>query len=164
MEGIGNKKQGFHPIQKALAHFNATQCGFCTPGWVMGMYPLYESGTATMEQIETNFGGNICRCTGYRPILRALKTFATDSKSEELQTVPDIEEVGCTTTTSGCKRVCGRNFGPAKCVVASKSRWYKVYNVMEIFDVFKENVDSTYRLVGGNTARGGDTYCCFINL
>ena len=52
-------------VQKSIADGNGSQCGFCTPGWVMNMYSLLsENKDLTAEQIEQNFDGNLCRCTG----------------------------------------------------------------------------------------------------
>lgn len=76
-QGLGCKDKGFHPIQSAIAAGNGSQCGFCTPGWVMNMYALLEKGkTPSAEEIEKHFDGNLCRCTGYRPILSSFGTFA----------------------------------------------------------------------------------------
>ena len=56
----------------AMAEADATQCGFCTPGFVMSLFTLYQSGLApTREEIATHIAGNLCRCTGYRPIIDA---------------------------------------------------------------------------------------------
>jgi xanthine dehydrogenase small subunit len=62
-----------HPVQEALVVHNGSQCGFCTPGIVMSLFAQHESGPATNDAavIEDQLAGNLCRCTGYRPIIDA---------------------------------------------------------------------------------------------
>lgn len=78
VEGIGSGRLGLHPVQERLARAHGSQCGFCTPGFVMSMYSLLRSKPTapTEEEIEEALAGNLCRCTGYRPILDAFKVFA----------------------------------------------------------------------------------------
>ncbi|AEO71231.1 uncharacterized protein THITE_2123410 [Thermothielavioides terrestris NRRL 8126] len=76
VEGIGNVKRP-HPAQERVAKSNGSQCGFCTPGIVMSLYALLRNNDAPTEHdIEEAFDGNLCRCTGYRPILDAAQTFS----------------------------------------------------------------------------------------
>ncbi|KAL2135924.1 hypothetical protein VTI74DRAFT_6307 [Chaetomium olivicolor] len=76
VEGIGNVKRP-HPAQERVAKGNGSQCGFCTPGIVMSLYALLRNNQAPSEHdIEEAFDGNLCRCTGYRPILDAAQTFS----------------------------------------------------------------------------------------
>jgi xanthine dehydrogenase/oxidase len=78
-EGIGNVHDGLDPTQFRVAAQNGTQCGFCTPGFVMTAHAvLQHQPTPSQHEIEDIFGGNFCRCTGYRPILHGLRTFAHD--------------------------------------------------------------------------------------
>ncbi len=67
VEGLAGPS-GPHPIQRAMADANATQCGFCTPGFVMAAWAYAQEGGDKHEALA----GNLCRCTGYRPILDAL--------------------------------------------------------------------------------------------
>ena len=61
-----------HPVQQAMVDTHGSQCGFCTPGFVMSLFTLYQKGTApTRDEIATHIAGNLCRCTGYRPIIDA---------------------------------------------------------------------------------------------
>lgn len=94
VEGVGNRKIGLHPIQESLARSHGSQCGFCTPGFIMSMYALLRSSEVppTEEQIEECLAGNLCRCTGYRPIIDAFQVFAktddafyTNTSSSSLQ-------------------------------------------------------------------------------
>ena len=59
--GIGNGRAGLHPVQERLARAHGSQCGFCTPGFVMSMYSLLRSKTEapTEEEIEENLAGNL---------------------------------------------------------------------------------------------------------
>ena len=161
IEGIGDKKSGYHPLQARLAHFNGSQCGFCSPGMVMNMYSLMEAknGDLTMKEIENSFGGNICRCTGYRPILDAFKSFASDA-SEELKNACsdiDIEDLVkiCPKTGANCA-------GSCKSVLYNKldfdfkdgRQWINVYNLDKTFEALANKGSRPYMLVAGNTAHG----------
>lgn len=80
VEGIGSTKTRLHPVQERLAKAHGSQCGFCTPGIVMSMYALLRSKpTPTMKDMEIAFQGNLCRCTGYRPIIEGYRTFTKDA-------------------------------------------------------------------------------------
>uniref|UniRef100_K7E9I8 2Fe-2S ferredoxin-type domain-containing protein n=1 Tax=Ornithorhynchus anatinus TaxID=9258 RepID=K7E9I8_ORNAN len=77
VEGIGSTKTKIHPVQERISKSHGSQCGFCTPGIVMSMYTLLRNNPKpSMEEIENAFQGNLCRCTGYRPILEGFGTFA----------------------------------------------------------------------------------------
>ncbi|XP_019624369.1 PREDICTED: xanthine dehydrogenase/oxidase-like [Branchiostoma belcheri] len=76
VEGIGSTRTRLHPVQERIAKAHGSQCGFCTPGIVMSMYTLLRNHPIpNMDQLEAAFQGNLCRCTGYRPILEGYKTF-----------------------------------------------------------------------------------------
>ena len=63
-----------HPVQKAMVECHGSQCGFCTPGFVMSLFALYETNDdPTRREIDDALAGNLCRCTGYRPIIDAAK-------------------------------------------------------------------------------------------
>ncbi|MBV9289545.1 MAG: xanthine dehydrogenase small subunit [Hyphomicrobiales bacterium] len=60
-----------HPVQQAMVDHHGSQCGFCTPGIVMSLFAAYHSGPQTYASLCDQLAGNLCRCTGYRPILTA---------------------------------------------------------------------------------------------
>lgn len=79
VEGIGSTKTALHPVQERIAKSHGSQCGFCTPGIVMSMYTLLRNNPVpTHPEMESAFEGNLCRCTGYRPILEGFKTFTKE--------------------------------------------------------------------------------------
>uniref|UniRef100_A0A0A9WB52 xanthine dehydrogenase n=1 Tax=Lygus hesperus TaxID=30085 RepID=A0A0A9WB52_LYGHE len=85
VEGIGSVKGKLHPVQERIAKAHGSQCGFCTPGIVMSMYTLLRSlpGKPTMSDMEIAFQGNLCRCTGYRPIIEGFKTFTEEWEMQQ---------------------------------------------------------------------------------
>lgn len=72
VEGIASGQQ-LHPVQQAMIDHHGSQCGFCTPGFVMSLYAMYQQGKGPPErgQVLDHLSGNLCRCTGYRPIIDA---------------------------------------------------------------------------------------------
>ncbi|MCX7364296.1 MAG: xanthine dehydrogenase small subunit [Alphaproteobacteria bacterium] len=77
VEGLVGPDGAPHAVQTAMAESDATQCGFCTPGFVMSAYAFASGGEAPeLETIHDALAGNLCRCTGYRPIVEAMKKAA----------------------------------------------------------------------------------------
>lgn len=67
-----------HPVQQAMVQTHASQCGFCTPGFVMSLYGLWmENPKPSIAEIEKALQGNLCRCTGYAAIIRAAEAIST---------------------------------------------------------------------------------------
>ncbi|KAJ2948180.1 hypothetical protein O0L34_g9988 [Tuta absoluta] len=167
VEKIGNRLKGYNVVQTTLAENNGTQCGYCSPGWVMAMHSLLESKTnLTKLEIEQSLASNICRCTGYRPILEAFKKFAIDDPNSKK--LLDIEELHL---SKKCKENCvEENCEDSEWCMISKEHvnvphiieidlkdgkmWFKVYEVQDIFNILKEQGDDSYMLVAGNTGKG----------
>jgi xanthine dehydrogenase small subunit len=76
VEDLQEPGAALHPVQQALVECHGLQCGFCTPGFVMSLWALYlrqDGATPTRRQIDDALSGNLCRCTGYRPIIDAAR-------------------------------------------------------------------------------------------
>jgi xanthine dehydrogenase small subunit len=95
-----NGETKLHPVQQALVDLNGSQCGYCTPGIIMSMFALYKNlETPDRKEIEDGLTGNLCRCTGYAPILKAtLKAIEekvhdqfTEKEKETVNTLRQIQ-------------------------------------------------------------------------
>lgn len=137
IEGI-TKTNDYHYLQKILADFNGSQCGFCSPGMVMNMYSLTEKKNLTKEEVENSFGGNICRCTGYRPILNAFKSVCDI----------DIEDLKICSISIQKKCVNPRYFK------LGNITWIKAFLFNDLLQILKTFQNTTYTLIAGNTSIG----------
>jgi len=72
VESLRPKGEPLHPVQQAMVDCHGSQCGFCTPGFVMSLFVLYKTNEQpSRTEIDDALAGNLCRCTGYRPIIDA---------------------------------------------------------------------------------------------
>jgi xanthine dehydrogenase small subunit len=94
LKGLGGG-EGLHPTQQALVDCHGSQCGFCTPGFVMSLWSTYAhhracGSTPTRQQLADDLSGNLCRCTGYRPILDAGQRMF-ELPARDLDTTPVVQ-------------------------------------------------------------------------
>lgn len=162
-EGTGSCRSELSPVQYRIAKENGSQCGFCTPGFVMNMHAFLASNQDQpmgQKEIEDRFDGNLCRCTGYRSILYGMKHFASDWGPKD--------EVGCLRTM----------VDPAELVPHSKKvktsfpkslkrspravhyskdgyEWYRPTTLAQVHAILAKHRDTAdVKLVGGNTSIG----------
>ncbi len=75
VEGLRGRDGALHPVQQAMVDEHGSQCGFCTPGFVMSLFALYrDNDDPSRQEIDAALAGNLCRCTGYRPIIAAAQS------------------------------------------------------------------------------------------
>jgi len=83
VEGLASDGE-LHPIQKAFWENHALQCGYCTPGFIMQAYWLLQHNPdPTEEEIRAGLSGNLCRCTGYQNIVKAVKAAAEELRAKK---------------------------------------------------------------------------------
>jgi len=79
VEDLQNSDRSLHPVQQAMVEFHGSQCGYCTPGFIMSMFALSKNKpAATKADVMESLAGNLCRCTGYRPIVDAALSLASN--------------------------------------------------------------------------------------
>ncbi|XP_039832660.1 indole-3-acetaldehyde oxidase-like isoform X2 [Panicum virgatum] len=186
-EGIGNTSYGYHPVQQRLAGFHGSQCGFCTPGMCMSIFsalvkvdkeasrpdPPPGFSKLTTSEAEKAVSGNLCRCTGYRPIVDACKSFAADVDLEDLglncfwkkgDEPADVSKLPgynngaiCTFPEflkSEIKSLMENTCSPP--VAVSNGGWYHPKSIEELQRVFNSNWfdENSVKIVASNTGSG----------
>lgn len=86
VEGLTGPSGQMHPVQEAMVEMHGSQCGFCTPGFVMSMAVAQLNGATDHDD---NLAGNLCRCTGYAPIIRAAEAAAGQPVPDWVKDAPD---------------------------------------------------------------------------
>ncbi len=94
VEDLAEPESGdLHPVQQAMVDEHGSQCGFCTPGFVMSLFAFaHGDPTTDRHDIDTALSGNLCRCTGYRPIIAAARTVAAAHPTDRF----DADKAGIT--------------------------------------------------------------------
>ena len=81
VEALAEDDEELHPLQRAFHDQHALQCGFCTPGFLMSLEPLVrDRPDASEEEVREALAGNLCRCTGYEGIVRAVRQAARETR------------------------------------------------------------------------------------
>jgi xanthine dehydrogenase small subunit len=101
IEGLAAPGGELHPVQQALLESDGTQCGFCTPGFVMSMTAFQQGGEpASDDRIHEVLSGNLCRCTGYRSIVAACRRLGAETANGER--APLLEQPSLLETLPSC--------------------------------------------------------------
>jgi xanthine dehydrogenase small subunit len=98
VEDLNESDGSLHQVQSAMIKYHASQCGFCTPGFVMSLFSMFKNNNSYDEKtIEESIAGNLCRCTGYRPIIDAAKNLNSKQsdkfKKDEKKTITLLKKI-----------------------------------------------------------------------
>jgi len=145
IEHLKTKTGSLHPVQQAMLEHHGSQCGFCTPGIVMSLYGLW-MGTPkpSVSEIEEALQGNLCRCTGYAPIVRAAQAVVANGDLEKDHLVAERAEISARLKElqDGCRVETGS--GHDQMIVPA--------NVDDLADILEATPDAT--LIAGSTDVG----------
>jgi xanthine dehydrogenase small subunit len=132
-------KGELHPVQKAMVNYHGSQCGFCTPGFVMSLFAMYKSYSSYKENIiKDSIRGNLCRCTGYRPIIDAAKSLNKESRLDHFNRNKKI-------TLSLLKKIKQRNIT----IIVDNKKYFAPKSIKELKNIIKKEPNS--KLISGGT-------------
>ncbi len=81
VEDLISKDGSLHPVQQAMVNYHGSQCGFCTPGFIMSLFSMFKKNSKFKnDEVKDAISGNLCRCTGYQPIIKAAKSLKGKNK------------------------------------------------------------------------------------
>lgn len=143
VEHLKGESGQLHPVQQAMVDQHGSQCGFCTPGFVMSMFAMYHNGCETSRAaIDDALAGNLCRCTGYAPIVRAVRQ-SLDSRTEDRFDRNQSKTV---------KALAGLDAAPSIHLESDGQTYHAPASIRELAGILKEQPQS--RIVAGATDVG----------
>ena len=139
VEDLISKNNLLHPVQETMVKCHGSQCGFCTPGFIMSLFSMFKNYSKFKEEIiKDSIAGNLCRCTGYKPIIKAAKSLNRKNKIDH--SVKNKKQ-----TISLLKKIENRSI-----VIYKKNRKYFAPRyVTELKKILKKNIKS--KLLSGGT-------------
>ncbi|UXN67590.1 xanthine dehydrogenase small subunit (plasmid) [Phyllobacterium sp. A18/5-2] len=145
VEALAGADGSLHPVQQAMVDTHASQCGFCTPGFVMSLYGLWmQNPKPNTQEIEKSLQGNLCRCTGYAAIIRAAESVSAVGDLKKDPLVAERARVtGQLLALKDSKRVA---------IGEGKQQLVLPANVDDFADVLENNTGAT--IVAGSTDVG----------
>ena len=138
VEDLISKDGSLHPVQEAMVSCHGSQCGFCTPGFVMALFSMFKQNTSFKDNlIKDSISGNLCRCTGYKPIINAAKSLNNRNKTDHFN--QNIEN-----TIKLIKKINNKSI-----VINKKDKkYFAPTHVKELKKILEKNNDVTF-LSGG---------------
>jgi len=138
VEDLVSKDGVLHPVQQAMVNYHGSQCGFCTPGFVMSLFSMFKNHSKFKDNvIKESIAGNLCRCTGYQPIIKAAKSLKRKNKIDHF--VKNKQNI-----ISLLQKIKDENI-----VIYEKDKSYFAPKyVQELKKILKKNINS-YFLSGG---------------
>ncbi|CAE7229808.1 Aox4 [Symbiodinium natans] len=155
VEGVGTERKCLHQVQKRIAENHGMQCGFCTPGMVMNTYALLRAGgKPTAEESMQNYDGNICRCTGYRNLVQASESFASDAspEAEALAQRCGHHDANLCDKLSGVEHKGMDRVLKSVQFTKDDFTWYAPMSLQEVLQIKQEKPRAMY--IVGDTAKG----------
>ena len=138
VEDLVKKNGTLHPVQDAMIKYHGSQCGFCTPGFVMSLFAMYKNFSSyNNERIYDSISGNLCRCTGYRPIVDAAKSLNNVSRLDQFYN-------NRKKTLKLLKKIDSKNLSFKN----GNKKYFSPKNINQLKKVIKENPNSIF-LSGG---------------
>ena len=138
VEDLVSKDGSLHPVQKAMVNYHGSQCGFCTPGFVMSLFSMFKNHNKFKDNvIKESIAGNLCRCTGYQPIIKAAKSLNNKNKIDHFAK-------NRRSTISLLKKIKDENI----VIYEKNKKYFAPRYVQELKRILKKNTNSHF-LSGG---------------
>jgi len=139
VEDLISKNGKLHPVQEAMVKYHGSQCGFCTPGFVMALFSMFKKYSNFKEDvIKDSIAGNLCRCTGYKPIINAAKSLKSEVKIDHFS--KNIKN-----TIKLLKKINNKSIEISK----DHKRYFAPRYVQELKKILKKNIN--INLLSGGT-------------
>ena len=139
VEDLVLKDGSLHPVQEAMVNYHGSQCGFCTPGFVMSLFAMYKNHSSYKDNIiKDSIAGNLCRCTGYRPIIDAAKSLNNKNKFDQFNKNKQA-------TIKLLKKIKPENIA----IYSNNKKYFAPRNINELKKVLKQHPNS--KLLSGGT-------------
>ena len=138
VEDLVSKDGLLHPVQQAMVNYHGSQCGFCTPGFVMSLFSMFKNHSKFQDnEIKESIAGNLCRCTGYQPIIKAARSLKRKNKIDHFVKNKKI-------TINLLKKIEDENIA----IYEKDKRYFAPKYVHELKKILKKNINPHF-LSGG---------------
>jgi xanthine dehydrogenase small subunit len=138
VEDLVSKDGALHPVQEAMVSCHGSQCGFCTPGFVMALFSMFKNYSKFKDDvIKDSIAGNLCRCTGYKPIIKSAKALKNKNRYDHFR-------LNIKNTIKLLKKINNKSIR----IYKNEKKYFAPRYIQELKKILKKNINADF-LSGG---------------